>query len=104
MSVQAVLHTDVVDLPIDRSCDHPQDSKTSGAGTMISPLQSRPDEIHAIPYNRAGAALRREIALLQHRVGPPGDPPPGDPVPPEHDPRLDALSFYLVADGRVVSY
>jgi GNAT superfamily N-acetyltransferase len=61
-------------------------------------------EIHAIPYNRAGAALRREIAHLQYRAAPTADPPPDDPIPPEHDPLLDALSFYLVADSRIVSY
>jgi GNAT superfamily N-acetyltransferase len=63
-----------------------------------------PDEIHAIPYNRAGDPLRRAIAMLQHRVAPTVNPPPGDPIPPEHDPLLDALSFYLAAEGRVVSY
>jgi GNAT superfamily N-acetyltransferase len=65
---------------------------------------AQPDEIHAMPYNRAGVALRRAIALLQHRAAPAVVPPPGDPVPPEHDPSLDALSFYLLADSRVVSY
>jgi GNAT superfamily N-acetyltransferase len=61
-------------------------------------------EIHAIPYNRAGDTLRRAIAMLQHRVAPTVSPPPSDPIPPEHDASLDALSFYLVADGHIVSY
>ncbi|HET9221901.1 MAG TPA: GNAT family N-acetyltransferase [Roseiflexaceae bacterium] len=61
-------------------------------------------EIQAIPYNRANASLRYAIALLQHRVAPTAVPPPGDPIPPEHDPMLDALSFYLLADSRLVSY
>jgi GNAT superfamily N-acetyltransferase len=71
---------------------------------MTAPVPTRPDEIHAIPYNRACDTLRRDIALLQHRVAPTAGPPPGDSSPPEHDPLLDALSFYLVADSRVVSY
>ena len=71
---------------------------------MTAPAHICPDEIHAIPYNRACDRLRRDIALLQHRVAPTACPPPSDPVPPEHDPLLDALSFYLMADGRVVSY
>lgn len=71
---------------------------------MTAPGHTSPDEIHAIPYNRACDALRRDIALLQHRVAPIAGPPPADPIPPEHDPMLDALSFYLMADGRVVSY
>jgi predicted N-acetyltransferase YhbS len=71
---------------------------------VTTPVQSSPDEIHAIPYNRACATLRRDIALLQHRVASTAEPPPVDPIPPEHDPLLDALSFYLIADSRVVSY
>src|SRR5262245_25943816 len=62
------------------------------------------DELHVIPYNRAGDPLRRAIALLQHRVAPTTVPLPGDPLPPEHDLMLDALSFYLLAGSRVVSY
>lgn len=61
-------------------------------------------EIQAIPYNRAGAALRRAIAMLQHRAAPDLSPPPGEVVVPEHDERLDALSFYLTVGERVVSY
>ena len=70
----------------------------ASAGATTSP------EIHAITYNRAAAPLRRAIALLQHRASATAGPPPSDPIPPEHDPSLDALSFYLVIDGRVVSY
>ena len=62
------------------------------------------DEIHAIPYNRAHEPLRRDIALLQYRAAPTAGPPPSDPIPPEHDPVLEALSFYLMAENRVVSY
>jgi GNAT superfamily N-acetyltransferase len=72
--------------------------------SMIALMHTSPDEIHAIPYNRACDRLRRDIAFLQHRVAPTVVPPPGDPILPEHDPLLDALSFYLMADGRVVSY
>ena len=71
---------------------------------MTVPLLTQSDEIHTILYNRAGDTLRRAIALLQQRVAPTAGPPPGDPIPPEHDPMLDALSFYLIADSRVVSY
>jgi predicted N-acetyltransferase YhbS len=71
---------------------------------MTVPLPNRFDEIHAIAYNRAGDALRRQIALLQHRVAPTLSPPPADPIPPEHDPLLDALSFYLTAEPSIISY
>jgi GNAT superfamily N-acetyltransferase len=70
---------------------------------MASIATSSP-EVHAITYNRAGAPLRRAIAHLQHCASGTADPPPSEPLPPEHDPQLDALSFYLVVDGRVVSY
>ena len=71
---------------------------------MTAPRLTSPDEIHAIPYNRACDTLRHHIALLQHRVAPTATPPPADPIPPRHDPLLDALSFYLMAESRVVSY
>lgn len=64
----------------------------------------RTSEIHAIPYNRAGAALRRAIADLQHRAAPEVSAPPGDVIAPEHAPELDALSFYLAEGDRVISY
>lgn len=62
------------------------------------------ETVYALAYHRAGDALRRSIAWLQHRVYPHVIPPPTDPIPPEHDPALDALSFYLIRDQRVVSY
>jgi len=71
---------------------------------MFDLSSAGPDAIHAIAYSRAGAPLRRAIALLQYRVAPDAGPPPGDTIPPEHDPLLEAMSFYLVADGRLVSY
>ena len=71
---------------------------------MTSAVSAGPGEIHVIPYNRACDQLRREIAFLQHRVAPAVVPPPVDPIPPEHAPALDALSFYLMDDNRVVSY
>jgi ribosomal protein S18 acetylase RimI-like enzyme len=70
---------------------------------MTAFVGSQPNEIHAISYNRASAALRRAIALLQHRAF--STPPPSSGlVTPEHDPVLDALSFYLIAVDRVASY
>lgn len=71
---------------------------------MTTPTSNKPDEIHAVAYNRAGQALRHAIALLQHRVAPDTVPPPSDPTEPEHDPMLDAMSFYLVDGRQVVSY
>lgn len=61
-------------------------------------------EIHALPYNRAGEALRFAIARLQHRAYPALIPPPEETFTPEHDPALDALSFYLADNGRIISY
>lgn len=71
---------------------------------MLTDLPAPSDLVYALPYNRAGAALRREIAWLQHRADPAVSPAPREPIPPEHDPALDALSFYIIADRRVVSY
>jgi GNAT superfamily N-acetyltransferase len=71
---------------------------------MTFPAPAQPNEIHAIPYNRANAALRRAIALLQYRASPTAGSPPSDPIEPEHDPVLEALSFYLLDDSRLVSY
>ena len=62
------------------------------------------DEIHAIPCNRACDVLRRSVAMLQHRAAPSGSPLPAEPVSPEHDPTLEPLAFYLVAESRLVSY
>jgi GNAT superfamily N-acetyltransferase len=71
---------------------------------MALPALAQSNEIHAIPYNRANAALRRAIALLQYRASPNAGSAPGDPIEPEHDPLLDALSFYLLDGRHVVSY
>ena len=71
---------------------------------MAAPVYATSNEIHAIPYNRAGDALRRGIACLQYRAAPAAGPPPSDPIPPEHDPVLEALAFYLIADSQIVSY
>jgi GNAT superfamily N-acetyltransferase len=79
-------------------------SAMKGATRMAAPRHTSPNEIHAIPYNCAREALRRDIALLHYRVTPTAGPPPGGAMPPKHDPMLDALSFYLVVDRRVVSY
>jgi GNAT superfamily N-acetyltransferase len=67
-------------------------------------VEDQSNIVHALPYSRAGEALRREIAWLQHRAAPELSPPPGNSIAPEHDPALDALSFYLRLDERVVSY
>jgi len=71
---------------------------------MRSDLPAPAGLVSALPYNRAGAVLRREIAWLQHRADPAVSPAPREPIPPEHDPAFEALSFYIIADQRVVSY
>jgi GNAT superfamily N-acetyltransferase len=70
---------------------------------MTTFLGSQSNEIYAISYNHTNGPLRRAIAQLQHRAFS-ILPPPSDVVTPEHDPMLNALSFYLIADGHVVSY
>ncbi|GAB4130618.1 MAG: GNAT family N-acetyltransferase [Roseiflexaceae bacterium] len=60
--------------------------------------------LHAITYNRAGSALRHDIAWLQYYADPEHIPVPSTPPDPEHDPAFDALSFYLRLDQRMVSY
>ena len=71
---------------------------------VLGHMLAHADEIHVIPYNRACDVLRWDVAMLQHRAAPGFSSRPAKPVPPEHDPTLDPLAFYLLAESRVVSY
>ncbi|AIO64966.1 GNAT family N-acetyltransferase [Burkholderia oklahomensis] len=53
--------------------------------------------LRSIRYNDAPEALRRQFALLHQRVDPDDAFEPGDTAPVLHDPRLDAMSFYVSA-------
>jgi GNAT superfamily N-acetyltransferase len=61
-------------------------------------------DIQSVRYNEATAQLRAEIAWLQHRAAPSSVPMPAEPLPPEHDPALDAISYFLRAGDLLVSY
>lgn len=63
-----------------------------------------PNLIQSISYNQAPEALRREIAVLQHRAEPGASPMAVGAATFEHHAALDALSFYSSADGAMVSY
>ena len=66
--------------------------------------ESQLAQVEQIAYRAAGVQLRREIAELQDRAYGPSDiEPDSDPVP-LHDPSLEAESFLLRVDGRLVSY
>jgi GNAT superfamily N-acetyltransferase len=56
-----------------------------------------------MPYADLDISVRREIAILQDRAYGPPDPPP-DQLAPLHDRALQAQSFLLRCDGRLVSY
>ncbi|KWZ42410.1 acetyltransferase [Burkholderia savannae] len=62
--------------------------------------------LHSIRYNDAPDALRRQFALLHQRVDPDDAFAPGETTPVIHDPRLDAMSFYVStpANHEVVGY
>jgi GNAT superfamily N-acetyltransferase len=60
--------------------------------------------IQSVPYNEAPELLRRQFALLLHRANPDTHLVPVDAVPVQHDPALDALSFYALLGGEIVSY
>lgn len=61
-------------------------------------------EVESVVYNDSPDDLRRRFALLRHRADPAKRPLPGETVPPQHDPALNAISFYSCVDGDVVSY
>jgi ribosomal protein S18 acetylase RimI-like enzyme len=58
--------------------------------------------VESIAYNRAGSMLRREFATVVDRAYGWSDESGG--VLPLHDPALDAHSFFIRLDGKVVSY
>jgi len=62
------------------------------------------EAIQSIFYNQASDDLRREIALLQYRAEPNDDSTPDELTSSLHDPSLDAVSFYLMSEGLMVSY
>ncbi len=57
-----------------------------------------PHVIQSIPYNEAPELLRRQFARMQSRAN------PAMVAPMQHDPALNALSFYASECGVVVSY
>lgn len=60
--------------------------------------------IQSVFYNEAPELLRRQFALLLHRANPGTRTVPADAIPVQHDPALDALSFYAWLGGEIVSY
>ncbi|OMI00045.1 GNAT family N-acetyltransferase [Bradyrhizobium brasilense] len=60
-------------------------------------------EVRSILYSEATDELRRQFALLQHRVDPDWPMPEGT-VPAQHDPALNVRSFYSSVDSEIVSY
>jgi len=61
-------------------------------------------EVQSVHYNEADDELRRQFAVLQHRVDPDICAMQGEAVPAQHDLVLNALSFYSCANGKIVSY
>lgn len=59
------------------------------------------DTIQSIYYNQASDALRRQIAIMLHRVWP---DVLGETTPETHAASLHARSFYSYSNGRLVSY
>jgi len=72
--------------------------------TVKEKLLLADDIIQSINYNQALATLRREIAVLLHRVWPEEDGLLEDTIPAAHHEALNARSFYAYADGKLVSY
>ncbi|WP_274364341.1 GNAT family N-acetyltransferase [Paenibacillus thermotolerans] len=62
------------------------------------------DIVQSTFYNQASDTLRREIAILMHKVWPNFCPMPGGTIPDTHDAELHARSFYSCSSGRLVSY
>ncbi len=60
-------------------------------------------ETRLVLYKEAPADLRRRFELLRSRAGLGTRPSPGE-ASAQHDPALDAVSFYSCSDGDVVSY
>lgn len=62
------------------------------------------DIVQSNYYNEASDTLRREIAVILHRVWPDVSPIPGETIPTAHEAVLNARSFYSYVDGQLVSY
>jgi GNAT superfamily N-acetyltransferase len=62
------------------------------------------DPIQTVDYHQASEALRRDIAVLLHRVWPEVSPFPDELIPDAHEPGWSAQSFYAYAEGHLVSY
>ncbi|KEO80907.1 GNAT family N-acetyltransferase [Tumebacillus flagellatus] len=62
------------------------------------------DTVQSICYNYASDALRREIALLLHRIWPDDSLMTCGTIPTTHDETLNARSFLSYVDGQLVSY
>src|SRR5688500_2870607 len=59
--------------------------------------------VESMPYADLDVSVRHEIAILQDRAYRPPDPK-ANQIAPLHDPALQARSFLLRCDGRLVSY
>ncbi|MDW5418155.1 GNAT family N-acetyltransferase [Iodobacter sp. CM08] len=63
------------------------------------------DLVSIVPYQQTSEQVRRDIAMLMHRVWPDQSPPSMDEVvPDEHNPVFDALSCFVYRDNRLLSY
>ncbi|GKU77804.1 GNAT family N-acetyltransferase [Paenibacillus sp. L3-i20] len=60
--------------------------------------------VQSINYNEAPDTLQSEIAVMLHQVWPDACPMPGVTIPKAHEKELNARSFYLHIDGKLVSY
>jgi GNAT superfamily N-acetyltransferase len=60
--------------------------------------------VQSVHYNRGTVELRRAIALLLRSAYPTVAGQVADPAAPDHEPSLDAISFFVLDGDRVVSY
>jgi GNAT superfamily N-acetyltransferase len=75
----------------------------SGSFNSLSTIPS--DLLSILPYRQTSGQVRRDIALLMHRVWPDQSAPSQDEaVPEEHDPELDALCCFIYRGNRLLSY
>jgi GNAT superfamily N-acetyltransferase len=63
------------------------------------------DLLSILPYRQTSGQVRRDIALLMHRVWPDQSAPSqGEAMPEEHDPELDVLCCFIYRGNRLLSY